>query len=280
MPLSKADLQVIQTVFGKTTEELSGALSSEDEVTLGLTLPGKIYTPDEIKNIGTKNQDAWIEVGYKKMAKELKLELKEGEKDPKIIAGKLRSVIEGEMEKKYKDRSPDEQLKAAIKAKDTATDKYEILHKTYEDLQDELKDEKVNSEKFKNQTIEKDRDNNILSYYPEKMTQNKKDALLITKAALDSEEIEGTTYYKLYGDKVLDSTGQPADLQSTINKLVEDKGWIKGSGKNGKDRKPEGDGVPNNLTPNDAAKYLEKKGIEPMSTEGSELFAKLTMQAE
>jgi len=280
MALSQADLQVIQTVFGKTAEELSGALSSEDEVTLGLKLDGTVYTPEQIKDIGTKNQDAWIEVGYKKIAKELELELKEGDKDVKIIAGKLRGAVEAEMEEKYKDRTPSEELKAAQKARDTEIDKYNILYKTYEEKLTELELEKENSNKFKNETKEKERDNNILSYFPDKMLQDKNDALLIAKNSITSEEIEGVTYHKINGKNVLDATGKPAEFQDVILQLVEDKGWVKGNGKEGKDQNPDRKTVPNNLSYSDAEAYLAKKGIPAMSQEGSELFAQLTLEGE
>ncbi len=69
MSLTKADLKTIQTVFGKTAEEISGALSSDNEVSLDLKLPGKVYKPDEIETLKTDNQDIGIQIGYKKVAK-------------------------------------------------------------------------------------------------------------------------------------------------------------------------------------------------------------------
>jgi len=277
--LSQADLQVIQTVFGKTTEELSGAISSTEEVTLGLALKGKVYTPEEAKALEVKSQDAWIQIGVKKMAHELEVELGEGEKDVTIIASKLRAKVDEEFEEKYKDQTPDEKLAQSIKAKEAIEEQYKALHRTFREKEVELKKEQESSAEYKKTVAQKEFDNNMLSYFPEKLLTDRGDALLISKNAISSEEIDGTTYYSINGERVLAADGIPADLKTTVQKLSENKGWVKGVGKKGEDDK-KGYHAITNMSDNDAMAALEKRGVNPMSPEGSKQFSEMTRDYE
>jgi hypothetical protein len=276
MALSQVDITTIQTVFGIKPEELSGALSSTEEVSLELKLPGKVYKPDEIETLKTASQDAGIEIGYKKVAKEAKINLEPGDKDPKIIAEKLKVSIETALEEKYKNRTPPEELATALLGKKTAEEKYEVLLNTHNTIKKELDAEKEKYKSLELENISKARDNEILSHFPEKMAQDRGDALLIVKNSLVSEEVDGVVHHKINGELVTDTLGHPATLKDAVNKLVEDKKWVAGSGTGEGDKKKLTGSMPTNLSDEKAMEYIEKQGENPMSTKGSQMMAELT----
>ena len=132
MALSQADLQVIQTVFGKTAEELSGALSSDQEVSLGLRLNGRVISQEEEQKLKTNLTDAGIEIGYKKLAKAAEIDLAEGEKDAAIIAEKIKTNITTSLEEKYKNPKPGEREKELEGKLEAEQLKYNKLLETHE----------------------------------------------------------------------------------------------------------------------------------------------------
>lgn len=276
MTIAKADREIIQTVFGKTAEELSGALSSSEEVPLELKLTGKIYKPDEVEKLKTDNQDIGIEIGYKKVAKAAAVKLEAGEKDPVIIAGKIKTGIETVLEEKYKGQTPSDELKKSQDKTKAAEDKYTVLLGTHEKAQDDLKKAQGDYSTLQVETATKARDNDILSHFPEKMKMDRGDGLLIVKAALETKEVDGVANHKYKGELVTDNLGNPASLKDAVLKVVEDKSWVKGKGKGGEDDKSSAGSMPSNLSDEKAIEYLDKQGIESMSTEGSQMIIKLT----
>lgn len=274
--LSQSDVQTIQTVFGIKADELSGALSSTEEVSLGLKLPGKIYKPDEIESLKTTNQDAGIEIGYKKVAKAAGIDLDAGEKDPSIIADKLKTGIEKTLEEKYKSANPSEELTKALEAKVAAENKYNVLLGTHDKLKGDYENATKEYQTLQQQISAKERENEILSYFPKEMNMDRADGLLIVKNLLVTEEVDGAKHHKINGELVTDPLGNPASLKDAVSKLVEDKGWVKGKGKGGDDEVGHGPSLPSDLSDDKAMEYLEKKGINPMSTEGSKMMIELT----
>ena len=280
MALTKADIETIQTVFGVKPEELSGALSSNDEVSLSLKLPGKVYKPEEVERLKTENQDIGIEIGYKKVAKAAGITLEAGEKDADTISSKLKSGIEKTLEEKYKNPNPSEELTKALQAKKEAEDKYQVLFGTQKKTKEELEAAKTNYSKLQTEIASEKRDNAILSHFPEKLGLDRADALLITKSILTSEVTEenGKEIQKHFvnGNLVTDNLGNPAPLENAVSEVIELKGWMKSSGKGGGDDKPPAGSMPDNLSDEKAMEYIRSQGVEPMSSKGSQMMLELT----
>lgn len=277
MPLNQADLQVISKVFGKTVEEISGAISSEQEVPLDLRLSGKIYSQEEIDDMQEKLTDAGVEIGYKNLAKALDLEIGPGDKKADVIAEKFRGTITSTLEEKYKNQTPTEELTKAIekakeiemqynKLKETheqSLGEIEGLKKDYTGLQVEIKDKAFNQE--------------ILTSFPEKMKMDRDDALYIARRHISVEEKDDNSrIIKLDGQPFFNALGEPDTLENAVKKLVEDKKWVRGAGMNGDDRNPPGDSLPRGLSNEKAYQVLKEKGIDAMSEEGSKMFRTLT----
>lgn len=273
---SEADQLVIQTVFGKTAEEISGALSSTEVVPLGLKLSGKIYKPDEIETIKTSNQDIGIEIGYKKVSKAAGLTLEAGEKDPDIIAEKLKTGIETTLAEKYKNQTPPEELANALNAVKTAEDRYNVLLGTHDKMKEDLDLSNNNYIKLQSDIQTKEMENEILSYFPEQMTMDRGDGLLIVKNVLKTDDVDGVKKYSYNGELITDNLGNPAPLKDVVGLIVEDKKWVKGAGTGEGDKKKTGGTMPTNLSDDDAMEYIIKQNKEPMSTEGSQMMVELT----
>ena len=276
--LSKNDLQIISTVFGKTVEEISGAISNEEEKALDLRLKGKVYSTQEIDDMRRTLTDAGVEIGMKNIAKAAKINLEAGEKKPEIIAQKITDSITATLEEKYKNPEPGEELTKAIEKHKEWELKYNKLSETHETKVEEIDDWKDKYETVVVENANKSLNEEIMSAFPEKMKMDLSDALLITRNNLKFEKNEDDKrVIKRGGDIVLDAVGNPETLKNVVKSFVEEKKWIKVNGMGGDDRQPGGgSGLPTGMTNEDATKYLEEKGIEPMSTKGSDMFVELT----
>jgi hypothetical protein len=270
--ISQADLKVISTVFGKNIDELSGALSSEEEVSLDLRLNGKVLSDDDQKNIRESAVKQGKEIGYKEIAKSLEIDLEPGEKDPATIAGKLKTTLSSVFEEKYKNQTPTDEVLAAAKKAAEFEEKYKKLFDTHNATKQEIED-------WKNKYTEKEKaikeealNNKILSVLPKEITMDKADALLIIRNTLSFDEEEGKMRVK-HGDKLFnDPVGEPETLDNVIKSFVETKGWIKKEGgMGGSDRGGNG-GAAKSMTPEQAYKYLKEKGIAPTSPDGIKFF--------
>lgn len=275
MAISQDDIQVISTVFGKTLDEISGALKSDNEVSLGLRLNGKIYTPEEIEQKTKANQDAYIEIGYKKIAKEAGLELEAGEKDPKVIVSKLKGNIESVLEDKYKNMTPSDELQKIAQKASEWENKFKALNDTYSQTNSALEEANKRYSQLEKDIKVRERNNKILASFPEKMKMDKSDALLIVNNSLEFEETDGGLIVKRDGRQILNKLGEPESIENAIASFVETKGWTKASGAGGTDRKPDS-GLPNGLSADEAVQFITQKGVDPMSTEGSKMFIELT----
>lgn len=273
--LTQADIQVISTVFGKPVDEISSAISdNEKEVALDLRLNGKVYTPESIEELKETIRGAGVEIGFKQIAKNLGLEISSDEKDPEIIANKFKSQLEKSYEEKYKNQTPSDELLELKNKIEMAEAKYNKLNDTYQNSLKDLESQKENYNKLQQENSLKERNNRILSAFPEKMKFDKNDALLIT--VNNFEETENGIIDKRTNQVVTDPVGEPEKWDNIIKAFSEEKGWLGRSGMNGKDRGHNGSTTPKGMSDDQAYKYLTEKGIAPMSEEGSSLFLELT----
>ena len=276
MKINQADEKVLTTLFGKeVVEKLSGALKEDDgEVSLGLRLNGRVVTQEqeiELKEVGIQQGK---EIGYKEIAKFLDVELKPGEKDPIVIGEKFKTSVTTEMEEKYKGQTPTEELVKAVKKTKEWEDKYNALHGTHETISIELEKEKENFLSLQKEIGVKDRNNKILSSLPEKINQDRNDALLIITNTFEFDDSDGKQVIKRNGEIIRNGAGEPETLDNIISGFVEEKKWIRGAGTGQDDSDP--GKKPGGYTPELAHKYLKDNNIEPASVEGIAKFNELT----
>jgi hypothetical protein len=266
-------------VFGKTVEEISGAISSEQEVSLDLRLNGRVYTPQQIEDVTKANQDAYIEIGLKKFAKEAGIELLPGEKDVTVIVEKIKTGITTTLEEKYKNQTPPEELSKALKSITEWENKYNQLFETHEGVKGDLDTSKASFTDLEGKIKIKERNSLIRSAFPEKMKFDKEDGLLIFTNTHEFEETEsGATQIKKGGNILLNKLGEPETLENVVKGFTEDKGWMGKKGNSGEDRNRNGD--PRGMTEEKAIEYLDEKGVDSMSEEGGKLFLEITSEAK
>jgi hypothetical protein len=275
--ISQADLKVISTVFGKTLDEISGALSSDQEVSLDLRLNGKVITDEQQKEIKETAVKQGKEIGYKDVAKALEIDLDAGEKDPVKIAEKLKTNLSSVLEEKYKTQTPTEELLNAAKKATEWEEKYKTLFTTHKEKEKEVDEWKTKYTSQEQKIKDESLNNKILSVLPEKLGIDKSDALLIIKNSLRFADENGKTH--IYnGDKLIaDPVGEPEDITNVIPSFAEQKGWIKKEGgMSGSDRGG-GQYHPKGYSADQAMKYLKEKEISPASPEGLKIFNELTL---
>lgn len=276
--ISQDDLKVISTVFDKPIDEISGAISNEQEISLGLRLNGKVITQEEEKNLRESGVKQGKELASKELAKSLGLELESGEKDPVVIAEKLKNNLSASFEEKYKNQSPSEELLELQSKIQESENKYEKLKTTYEESQSLINEKENQYNELQNKIKNEALNNKILQSLPEKLRIDKNDALVIIRNSLQFDETEdGHLLVKRDDQIVTDPVGKPEKIENVIKSFIEEKKYIKGaSGMNGDDRSPSGVVTPKGMSYDEAVKYLETKGIDPMSKDGMEMFSKMT----
>jgi len=263
-------------VFGKTSDEISSAISQEGEVLLGLKLPGKIYTQDEIEGLKTAIRGAGVEIGLKQISKQFGIDLNGEDKTPEFVANKIKSIVSNEFEEKYKNQTPDEKLIELQKKIEEQQKSYDKLKGTYDSTITQVDEWKNKYSELENNYESKEINNKILSYLPEKLKIEKEDALNLIRLGIQVEKTDNGIIYKKNGQIITDAVGKPETLENVVKSFVEEKKWIRGSGMNGKDTEIGINGLPKGLTESDAYKWLEDRNIEPMSEEGTEKFLQLT----
>lgn len=282
MKLSQADENVLTTLFGKeVVEKLSGALKSEDgELSLGVRLNGRVITQDDEKLLKENAVQQGKEIGSKELARELKINLDSGEKDPKIIAEKLKSSIITTLEDKYKNPQPGEREKELEEKLKAEGAKYDKLFGTHSETLTLIEEKDKAFTGLQSEIKTKERNNNILKSFPEKMKMDRNDALLITTNSFDFEDVDGKTVArsKADGQIVTTGTGQPETIDNVVKSFVEKKQWVKGTGMGGGDRSTSG--KKGGKTPEEAHKFLTEKGVNPSSPEGIKEFRELTSKVE
>ena len=277
MSLSQANIELISTVLNVPVEEISGAISNENEVSLDLKLNGKVYKQEDIDFIKNDSFKRGAEIRTKDLAESFNIELSNGEhKDLSNLINKVKSSLENTYEEKYKNQTPPEELENALKSKLEWEQKYNKLLETHENREKEIGEWSDKFTSLENKIKLEKRNNTILSSFPEKMKMDREDALTIIANKLEFEESENGLVVKKEGQIVTDALGNPEKLENVIKSFVEEKGWIKGSGMNGSDKNGHSSNMPSGLDYEAATKYLEEKGIDPMSAEGSQKFMELT----
>lgn len=274
MALSTEDVKVLAAVVGEeAANKISGAIT--EELSVGLRLNGKVYSPDDIKAIKDETVKQGKELGYKEIAKNLEIQLEAGEKDPQIIADKFKTNLTNIFEEKYKSRTPTEEQIALAKKASEYEEKNKKLLQTLEEKEREAGDWKEKFSRKERETLEEKLNNRILAAFPEKMVQDKSDALLITRANIAFEpNEEGRIVAKIDGKIVTDSLGDPETPENVVKAFVERKGWIKAAGMGGGNNGG-GSSLPKGMTPDEARNYLIQKSIAPTSAEGLKIFSQL-----
>jgi len=276
MKLSQVDTEVLTKLFGKEmVEKLSGALKSDDgELSLGARITGRVITHDEEKDLKENAIQQGKELRSKELAKSLKVELNAGEKDPDKIAEKLINSITDSLEEKYKNPKPGEREKELEVKLTDATSKYDALFKTHGDILEVVEAKETEYKELENKIKVKDRNNNILKSFPEKMSMDRGDALLIMVNTFEFDEQDGNQVIKRSGDIVRNGAGEPETYENVIKSFVEEKNWVKGSGMNGDDRDDKHKKT--GLTAEEAEKVITDSGKDPGSQEGLKLFNEMT----
>lgn len=275
MPVNQDDSKVLTAIFGEeVANKISGAIS--EELSLGLRLNGKILTADEQKNLKDEAITQGKELRSKELAKALGLDLEPGEKDPAIIAEKLKVSISTVLEEKYKSQTPTDEIIGLAKKASEFEDKNKKLLETLGVKEKEVVEWQDKYTKKELAEKETKFNNEILSVIPDKIPLSKGDALVVIKNCLKEEVDEkGVITYLVDGERQLDSLGNPEVLANVIPFIVEKKGWIKSNGMGGGDRKPNGI-TTKGLTPDAAMKKIADAGINPTSAEGLKLFKEYT----
>lgn len=274
MPLSQANIEWISQVSGVSVDEISGALSSEEEVSLDLRLNGKVISQKEEQSIREGGIQQGKEIGYKEIAKGLNITLESGEKDPIVIAEKFNSSLSSTLEEKYKNRQPTDELEETMKKSQEWERKYNTLNGTYEEAKSSIQDLENKYTGLQGEIKQKEINNTILKSFPEKMKMDRSDALLITKNAFEFDLTDSGIVVKKGGEVVQDPLGNPEKLENVLSAYVEEKKWIKQSGMNGGDRSVNTSGK--GLSAEEAEKAIIKSGIDPGSPEGLKAFNEMT----
>ena len=280
MKFSQADESVLAKLFGKEkADKLSGALKSDDgELSLDLRIQGRVITDTDERTIKESAIQQGKEIGSKELAKELGLTLDAGEKDPIKIAEKLKNSIETTMEEKYKNPKPGEKEIELTTKLNEATNKYDTLFETHGNTLKIVTEKDELYKGLQTENKQKERNNTILGLFPEKMTQDRNDALTIINATFQFDELEGKSIIKRGGEIIRNGAGEPEVYDNIIKSFVEEKKWIKVSGMGGGDRG--GSGAKVGLTPEQAEAAITKKGVDPGSSEGIKEFNILTQPVE
>lgn len=274
--ISSEDLKVISTVFGKTSDEISSAISKEEEVSLGLRLNGRVISQEEEKTLKDTIRNAGVEIGFKQLAKELDINLTSEDKEAKIIAEKLKAKTIETLEEKYKNPQPGERETELEQKLASEQAKYEKLFSTHESKLKEIDEWQTKYQTKETEIKTKERNNSILKSLPDKVKYNRDHALIVINNILEAEESDGEVIYKRDGKAITDAVGKPEKLEVIVPSLAEEFGWLKGSGMGGSDRSGQGS-AKGGKSPDEAAKIVrEKYGDNAASPEGIKLFKELT----
>lgn len=279
MKISQADQEVFTELFGEEfVNKLSGALKPEDgELSLGARLKGRVISQEDETSARESAIKQGKEIGYKEIAKSLELTLDAGEKDPVVIAEKLKTTLSTQFEEKYKNTTPTDELKELQRKIEEQKNGYDKLKQTYEQTTTQVEEWKNKFSELETNYKSKELNNQILSYLPEKLKIDKEDALNLIRLGIQVESTEAGMVYKKGDQIITDAVGKPETLENVVKSYVEEKKWIRGNGMGGNDDGSGGGGNhPNGLTEQDAYKWLTDRNIEPMSEEGTEKFLQLT----
>lgn len=279
MAISQEDSKVLAAIFGEeVASKISGAIT--EELTLGLRLNGKILSADEQKNLRESAITQGKELRDKEYAKLFEVELLPGEKDPAIIAEKLKTNLSSIFDEKYKSRTPSEETIALAKKASDYEEKNKKLTETLQGKEREVGEWQEKFTRKERETFEEKLNNRVLSAFGKDMKFDRNDAVLITRSKIEFIPDEtGNVICKRDGKIITNAMGDPETPENVVLSFSEEKGWYKQGGMGGDDRKKEG----NNKYPagyNDEQKrqWLKGKGIAPLSPEGLKIFSEWKKQ--
>lgn len=275
MAISQADLQVLGAVFGEeVANKISGAVT--EDLTLGLRLNGKILSPEQLKAEKETAINQGKELGYKEVAKASGIALEAGEKDPEIIANKLKTGLSAIFEEKYKNQTPTDETIALAKKASEYEEKNKKLLQTLEEATREVGDWKEKFTRKERETFEEKLNNRILASFGKEMKFDRGDALLITRSKVEFVPDEnGTIICKRDGKIVTNALGDPETPENVVLSFSEEKGWYKQGGMGGGDR-GNGSGAtkyPSGYTDEQKRQWIKAKGIAPTSPEGLKILS-------
>lgn len=278
MAISQANIEWISKLGGVPVEEISGAISDEKEVSLDLKLSGRVIGQDEEKRLREDGVKQGKELGYKEIAQNLEIELGQGEKDPKIIADKLKTSLSSVFEKKYKDATPDEKLKEFEENAKQWEGKYNKLLDTHKKTFDEIKEWEQKFTGLQTDIKQKEINNSVLKHLPKGIKYEPEDALYLTHKYIDFKETETgiNVIDKETNTVITNSLGEPETLENSLKLLADKKNWytrkpgMNGNNQNGKH------GLTGGKTKEEAFKIIKESGENPSSPKGLKMFKELT----
>lgn len=277
--LSQANIEWISQLSGVSIDEISGALSNEQEVSLDLKLNGRVISQEEEQQLKDDSFKRGSEIRTKDIASSLGVSLDEGEhkKEHAIVAEKIKSALKTKFKTDLGEQSQSDREKELENELKKANDKYETLFETHGKTKDELKQANDRYAAKEKEIKVNERNSLIKKAFPEKMKMDIDDALLIFTNNFQFEENEKGDQVIKRGDKIVtDNVGNPEKLENIVSSFVEEKQWIRVSGMNGSDRGGQSDQNKGGKTPDEAYKIIKEKGIQPTSTEGLRLYNELT----
>ena len=257
--MNKKVIEALAKKLNLNVEELTQAITTEEEVDFKLPENLKVLTEDKIEqlkdNQGKSRYDAGAtaarEMHLKEMSKEAGFETI---KDPSEFLNKFKSSVLEE-------------------AKTEPNEKIETLQTTVKTLQDKLQEKDGMMEQIKNQMAGEKRMLQIQSAIPElpetlNLTKQEATALYMTGREFKEDGIY------LNGKRLEDELANPLDINKDVSSWVESKGWNKPDPK-GRGGGSQG-GKGGSTLPKTYEEYeavLEKKGIHVGSTEARDLLA-------
>lgn len=277
--ISQADIQTISAVFGKPADDISGAISSENEVSLDLRLNGRVISQDDERTLKESSVQQGKEIASKELARALDITLDAGEKDPAKIADKLRTSLSASLEDKYKNQTPGEELEKALAAKLEAENKVNALLETVEKNKTTIDDWSSKYSDLENQVHQNSINTELRKYLktPDKAGLTYDQQILLLRNDVNIENDDKGYYGKdSQGNIIMDAVGNRETIENIVKLWNDKQTFTKSrSGMGGSDRNG-GNGLPTGMSDDQAMQYLKDKNIDAMSPEGLEMFTKIT----
>jgi hypothetical protein len=276
--LSQADLQTIATVFNMNVEDVSGAISSQEESPLNLRLNGTVRTQQDWDSHRESGIQQGKEIGSKELARALEITIDTGEKDPAIIAEKLKTTLSSQFEEKYKNMTPTEEMEELRTKLLNSENSNTKLNETLQAKLLEIEESNAKYSGLQNDIIERDKNSEIRKFLkdPEKSGLSYDQQLALFKMEYNIDKGDNG-FIPMQGENiVMNPTGQPETVENVVKLWLDNQSFTKSrSGMGGGDRGGAGY-TPKGLNDDEAYKYMEEKGIDPMSQEGSKTFMEIT----
>lgn len=264
----------ISEVTGKSTEEITTAITSESEVSLG-DINGTYYTQEENELRNKTVRASGVEIGIKQAYKAAGIEFSDNEKNPESLVSKFQAHYSSNSQL----QSDYDELKRQLDGKGATVKEYNELKSSYDTLKGTYEREKGELEgelnTIKTKQSQRDITNFIESTFPEKATLSREDLTAIAQSRYTVFKGEdGEFYAKKGGETVKGKTGEPKKAKDLYSTLWE--GYIKQEDNGVGANKRKGQSG-QKMSPEEAYKYIkETTDIAPTSDEGMKMFSELT----